>query len=79
MTPQTTLWLVLGGILMFVVIEDPKIYHWLVLVSEIVNIWIKRQWFLIKNHPDTPWVRYSIKRNADINAKKLWEELNANK
>ena len=72
----TAVWLTIGGILLFVVLEDPKIFQWLVLVSKIANLWIERQWFKIKNHPDTPWVRYQIKRTAKENAKQLMEELN---
>jgi hypothetical protein len=72
----TAVWLTIGGILLFVVLEDPKIFQWLVLVSKIANLWIERQWFKIKNHPDTPWVQYQIKRNADKIAKQLMEELN---
>jgi hypothetical protein len=74
---QTAVWLTMGGILLFVVLEDPKIFQWLVLVSKIANLWIERQWFKIKNHPDTPWVRYAIKRNADKISKQLMDELNA--
>jgi len=73
----TAVWLTIGGILLFVVLEDPKIFQWLVLVSKIANLWIERQWFKIKNHPDTPWVRYEIKRNADKISKQLMDELNA--
>jgi hypothetical protein len=74
---QTAVWLTIGGIFLFVVLEDPKIFQWLVLVSKIANLWIERQWFKIKNHPDTPWVRYAIKRNADKISKQLMDELNA--
>jgi hypothetical protein len=74
---QTAVWLTIGGIFLFVVLEDPKIFQWLVLVSKITNLWIERQWFKIKNHPDTPWVRYAIKRNADKISKQLMDELNA--
>jgi hypothetical protein len=76
---QTAVWLTIGGILLFVVLEDPKIFQWLVLVSKIANLWIERQWFKIKNHPDTPWVRRQIQRNAEATAKKLMEEINADK
>ena len=74
---QTAIWLTIGGILLFVILEDPKVYHWLVLLSKIANLWIEQQWFKIKNHPDTPWVRYAIKRNADKISKQLMDELNA--
>jgi hypothetical protein len=74
---QTAIWLTIGGILLFVILEDPKVYHWLVLLSKIANLWVEQQWFKIKNHPDTPWVRYAIKRNADKIAKQLMDELNA--
>jgi hypothetical protein len=76
---QATIWLTIGGILLFVILEDPNVYHWLVLVSKIATLWIKRKWFLIKNHPNTPWVQYQIKRNAERTAKQLMDELNGNK
>jgi len=79
MLNQATIWLTIGGILLFVILEDPNVYHWLVLVSKIATLWIKRKWFLIKNHPDTPWVQYQIKRNAERIAKQLMDELNGNK
>jgi hypothetical protein len=79
MITQTTFWfMVIGGTLLFIILEDPKVYQWLVLVCKIANLWIETQWFKIKNHPDTPWVRYQIKRNAEVNAKKLMDELNGN-
>ena len=74
MLTQVTIWLTIGGVLLFVVLEDPKTYHWLVLVSKIVGLWFERQWFKIKYHPDTPWVRYQIKTNADKIAKQIMEE-----
>ena len=79
MLNQATIWLTIGGILLFVILEDPNVYHWLVLVSKTATLWIKRKWFLIKNHPDTPWVQYQIKRNAERIAKQLMDELNGNK
>jgi len=79
MLAQATIWLTIGGILLFVILEDPKVYHWLVLVSKIASLWIERKWFLIKNHPDTPWVQYQIKRNAEKTAKQIMNELNGNK
>jgi hypothetical protein len=79
MITQTTFWfMVIGGTLLFVILEDPKVFQGLVLVSKIASLWIEQQWFKIKNHPDTPWVRYQIKRNAEENAKKLMDELNGN-
>jgi hypothetical protein len=77
MLTQVTVWLTIGGILLFVILEDPKVFQWLVLVVKIANLWVEQRWFIIKNHPDTPWVRYSINRNAEINAKKLMDELDA--
>ena len=79
MLTQATIWLTIGGVLLFVILEDPKVFQWLVLVSKIANLWIERQWFKIKNHPDTPWGQYQIRRNAEENAKKLMEEINADK
>jgi len=79
MPTQATIWLTIGGILLFVILEDPKVFQWLVLVSKITNLWVAQRWFIIRNHPNTPWVQYQIKRNADKIAKQLIEETNAGK
>ena len=76
---QITVWLTVGGILLFVILEDPKVFQWLILVSKIANLWVAQRWFIIKNHPDTPWVQYQIKRNAKAAVKKLMEEINVDK
>jgi len=76
---QVAVWLTVGGILLFVILEDPKVFQWLVLVSKIANLWVAQRWFIIKNHPNTPWVQYQIKRNAEAAVKKLMEEINVDK
>ena len=74
MNPAVLTWLVVGSVLTYVVVVDENVYPWLVLNSKIVGIWFQRQWFRIRYNPDSPWVRWSINRNADRIAKQLIKE-----
>ena len=65
MNPSVLTWLVVGGVLAYVVSVDDNVYPWLVLNSKILRIWFKRQWFKIRYNPDSPWVQWEIRRNAD--------------
>jgi hypothetical protein len=64
MTLATLTWVTLGACLLYLVTQDPNVYTWLVLQSKVLNVWIQRQWFLIRHNPDSPWVRWTIDRNA---------------
>jgi hypothetical protein len=35
---------------------------------------LQRQWFKVRYHPDSPWVRYEIKRNSDRLAEEFLKE-----
>ena len=72
--PALLTWLVLGGVLAYVVAVDDNVYPWLVLNSKIIGIWFKQQWFKLRYNPDSPWMRWSIDRNADRIAKQLLQE-----
>ena len=72
--PALLTWLLLGGVLAYVVAVDDNVYPWLVLNSKIIGIWFKRQWFKLRYNPDSPWMRWSIDRNSDRIAKQLLQE-----
>jgi len=72
--PAFLIWLVVGGVLTYMVAVDQNVYHWLVLQSKLVNLWFKRQWFRIRYNPDSPWVRYGIYRNAQKLAEEIIKE-----
>ena len=72
--PATITWLVVGGVLAYVVAVDDNVYPWLVLNSKIVGVWFKQQWFKLRYNPDSPWVRWQIDRTADRIAKQLIKE-----
>ena len=74
MNPSVLTWLVVGGVLAYVVSVDDNVYPWLVLNSKIVGVWFQRQWFKIRHNPDSPWVKWGIDRNADRIAKQLIRE-----
>ena len=64
-------WFTLGACLIYVVAQDPNVYTWLVLQSKVLNVWIRRKWFMLRYNPDSPWVRWAIDRNA----KRLADEI----
>jgi hypothetical protein len=72
--PAFLIWLVVGGVLTYMVAVDENIYHWLVLQSKLVSLWFKRQWFRIRYNPDSPWVRYGLHRNAQKLAEEIIKE-----
>ena len=74
MTPASFAWLVVGAVIVYAVMVDENVYHWLVLQSKALKLWFERQWFRIRYNPDSPWVRYEIKRNADKMAQELLKE-----
>jgi hypothetical protein len=58
-------WFIAGSCLVYAVAVDENVYTGLVLASKTVSIWLQRQWFKVRYHPDSPWVRYEIKRNSE--------------
>jgi hypothetical protein len=58
-------WFTIGACLVYIVVQDANVFEGLVLASKTVNIWLQRQWFKVRYHPDSPWVRYEIKRNSE--------------
>jgi hypothetical protein len=75
MTPATLTWFVIGAVLVYVVAQDGNVYDWLVLQSKVVRVWAERQWYKLRYHPDSPWVRYEIKRNSEKLARAIQKEI----
>ena len=72
-------WLVVGGVLAYVVSVDPNVYRWIELQAQVVSIWFQRQWFLFRYNPRSPWVKWEIQRNANrIAAQFIKEQEEAN-
>ena len=67
----TLTWLTVGACIVYLVAQDSSVYTFLVLLSKNANIWLKRQWFLIRYNPDSPLVRWEVERNS----RKLADEL----
>ncbi len=66
-------WFTIGACLVYAVAVDENVYTGLVLASRTVSIWLQRQWFKVRYHPDSPWVRYEINRNANKMAREFLE------
>jgi len=71
MSIATLTWFTIGACIVYAVVIDENVFPWLVLQSKLLRVWAERQWFRIRYHPDSPWVRYEIERNA----KKIADEL----
>ena len=74
MTSATLTWLVVGAFLVYAVAVDPNVYTWLVLQSKRLRVEVERTWFKVRYHPDSPWVRYEVERNAKKMADELLKE-----
>jgi hypothetical protein len=67
-------WFIAGSCLVYAVAVDDNVYTGLVLASKTANSWLQRQWFRIRYHPDSPWIRYEIKRNSERMAEEFLKE-----
>ena len=74
MSLSTLTWFTIGACLVYAVAVDENVFPWLVLQSKLLKVWAERQWFRLRYHPDSPWVRYEIKRNADRLAREIMKE-----
>jgi hypothetical protein len=74
MNIPTTTWFVIGACIVYLVVVDENVYPWMLLQSKSLGIWIQRKWYLVRYHPESPWVRWEIDRNADKMAKEIIKE-----
>lgn len=74
MSTAALTWFVVGAFLVYIVTQDANVYDWLVLQSKRLRLEAERLWFRVRYHPDSPWVRYEIKRNADKLAAEFLKE-----
>jgi hypothetical protein len=74
MSIATLTWFTIGACIVYAVAVDENVFPWLVLQCKLLRVWAERQWFRLRYHPDSPWVRYEIKRNADRLAREIMKE-----
>jgi len=65
MNLATATWFTIGACLVYAVAVDANVYPWLVLQAKRLKLETERAWFRVRYHPDSPWIRYEIKRNSD--------------
>ena len=74
MNTATLTWFTIGACLVYAVAVDANVYSWLVLQSKRLRVEATRRWYMIKYHPDSPWIRYKVKRNAERLAREILKE-----
>ena len=74
MSIATLTWFTIGACVVYAVVVDENVFPWLVLQSKLLKVWAERQWFRLRYHPDSPWIRYEIKRNTDRLAREIMKE-----
>jgi len=74
MTSATLTWFTIGAILVYVVAQDPNVYTWLVLQAKGLRIEVERRWYMFRYHPESPWIRYEMKRNSERLAREIIKE-----
>jgi hypothetical protein len=75
MSIATLTWFTIGACIVYAVVVDENVFPWLVLQSKLLRVWAERQWFRLRYHPDSPWVRYEMKRNSDRLAREIMKEI----
>jgi hypothetical protein len=75
MSLATLTWFTIGACLAYAVVVDENVFPWLVLQAKLLRVWAERQWYRLRYHPDSPWVRYEIKRNSDRLAREIMKEI----
>ena len=71
-------WLTLGVCLVYIVAVDANVSSWLVLQAKMLRLEAQKAWFRVRWHPDSPWVRYAIRKNADQLAAEMLKDQNDN-
>ncbi len=74
MNLATLTWFTIGACIVYAVVVDENVFPWLVLQSKLLKVWVERQWFRLRYNPDSPWVRYEIKRNSEKLAREIMKE-----
>jgi hypothetical protein len=75
MNLATLTWFTIAACLVYAVAVDENVFPWLVLQSKLLKVWLERQWYRLRYHPDSPWVRYEIKRNSEKLAREIMKEI----
>lgn len=74
MSTATLTWFTIAACLAYVIIVDANVATGLVLLSRRLGVELKRQWYMVRYHPESPWIRYEVNRNANKLAKELFKE-----
>jgi hypothetical protein len=75
MSLATLTWFTIGACIVYAVVVDENVFPWLVLQSKLLKVWLERQWYRLRYNPDSPWVRYEIKRNSEKLAREIMKEI----
>ena len=76
MNLATTFWLTLVGFITYVLAVEPLFLQYLLLQVLRLTTFISRCCMMIAIHPDSPWIQYKIRKNADRIAQQLLNEIN---
>lgn len=74
MSLATLTWFTIGACLVYIVAVDANAWTWIVLQSKRFRVEVERAWFRVRYHPDSPWVRYEVERNANRLANEILKE-----
>lgn len=74
MDPSCIAWFAVGACLVYIVAQDPKVYDWLVLNVQWLLTALYRRLNRFRYDPDSIWVQYQLRRNANKIARELIKE-----
>ena len=76
MNPPTVFWTALIGVVAYILAVEPLFLNYMLLwVTRLTQI-LQRRKTDIQIHPETPWMRAQVNRNADEIATQLLNEIN---
>lgn len=67
-------WFAVGACLVYIVAQDPKVYDWLVLNVQRLLTALYRRLNHFRYDPDSIWVQYQLRRNANKIAREFIKE-----
>ena len=76
MSAPAIVWTTLIGVLAYVLAVEPLFFNFMLLQVARLTQLAQRQWDRARVHPETPWMRAQINRNADEIATQLLNEIN---
>lgn len=76
---STVAWLSIAFLFVYIASVDPNVPLFFVLWGQRIQGMLNRAVYVVKIHPETPWMRYRIWRNGEESALRIARDLGLDK